>query len=118
MASSFATAFGYAVSYKYANENMANLIKSVAEKIGRGVQTSNGFVYSAFRTACNVGRQWTKQIDKNYAHDNALVFICDKDGYYDRQYFGICTHNVTEYNLAHNSGLATTNIPATIYLHH
>ena len=112
---SFAAAFGYAVSYKYANEKMATLIKSVAEKIGRGVQTSNGFVYSAFRTACNVGRQWTKQIDKNYAHDSSLVFISDKCGYYDRQYFGICTHNVTEYNLAQENGLACTNIPATIY---
>lgn len=110
---SLASAFGYAVSYKYANPKMADLIRSAGKRLGKEHPGCKKF--GDYMTAMFTGRKWTQQIDQNYAHASSLVFISDRWGYYERQYFGICIHNINEYYLAYANGLALTNIPASIY---
>lgn len=112
MAHSIAYAFGLAISHKFANPELTALIRSAADKINQ--ERKGCRQYGSFMTGFFVGRKWTKQIDRNYAHDNALVFISDKWGYYDRWY-ATETENMSDENLAAYQGWKCDWSPAHIW---
>lgn len=114
MAHSIAYALGLAISHKFANPELTALIRSAADKIN---QESKGCrQYGSFMAGFFVGRKWTKQIDRNFAHDNAFCPMSSHEilEFYDRWY-ATEMENMSDENLAAYQGWECDWFPAHIW---